>query len=41
MNGVQPGMADALSRFTRPVSGTCFWCPPLKNLDIDPSAVGL
>lgn len=41
MVGAEDGIADALFRFTRPVSGAYFWCPPMKGFHIDLSAVGL
>jgi putative iron-dependent peroxidase len=41
MEGLEDGIADALFNFTRPVSGSCFWCPPLKNERLDLSALGL
>ncbi|MBI2314156.1 MAG: Dyp-type peroxidase [Betaproteobacteria bacterium] len=41
MVGAEDGIADALFRFTRPTSGSYFWCPPLKNGRLDLSAVGL
>jgi len=31
MAGVEDGVADALFRFTRPVTGGYFWCPPMKD----------
>lgn len=41
MEGLEDGIADALFNFTRPVSGSYFWCPPLKNERLDLSALGL
>lgn len=41
MVGAEDGIADALFRFTRPVSGAYFWCPPMKNGRLDLSALGL
>ncbi len=41
MVGAEDGIADALFRFTRPVSGAYFWCPPMKGRRIDLSAIGL
>jgi len=29
MLGLEDGIVDALFRFTRPVSGAYFWCPPM------------
>jgi putative iron-dependent peroxidase len=31
MAGVEDGIADALFRFTRPLTGAYFWCPPLRD----------
>lgn len=31
MVGLEDGISDALFRFTRPVSGSYFWCPPLVD----------
>jgi putative iron-dependent peroxidase len=31
MAGVEDGVADALFRFTRPVTGGYFWCPPMRD----------
>jgi putative iron-dependent peroxidase len=41
MVGTDDGVADALFRFTRPVTGAYFWCPPLRNGRIDLRALGL
>ncbi|MCX7166452.1 MAG: Dyp-type peroxidase [Rhodocyclales bacterium] len=41
MVGAEDGIADALFKFTRPVSGAYFWCPPMKGPHIDLSALGL
>jgi putative iron-dependent peroxidase len=41
MAGVEDGIADALFRFTRPVSGNYYWCPPMRAGRLDLSAVGL
>jgi putative iron-dependent peroxidase len=41
MVGAEDGVADALFRFTRPVSGAYFWCPPMKDGRLDLSALGL
>lgn len=35
MVGAEDGIADALFRFTRPVSGGYFWCPPVAKAGID------
>jgi putative iron-dependent peroxidase len=31
MIGLEDGISDALFRFTRPVSGSYFWCPPVAD----------
>ncbi len=41
MLGVEDGTADALFKFTRPLSGAYFWCPPVKGGKLDLSALGL
>lgn len=41
MAGVEDGIMDALFTFTRPISGSYFWCPPMKNRRLDLRAVGL
>jgi deferrochelatase/peroxidase EfeB len=39
--GAEDGIVDALFRFTRPVSGSYFWCPPMKNGRLDLRAAGI
>lgn len=41
MSGAEDGVADALFRFTRPISGSYFWCPPVADGDLDLTALGL
>ena len=41
MVGAEDGIVDALFTFTRPISGSYFWCPPMKNGYLDLRAVGL
>lgn len=41
MVGLEDGVTDALFRFTRPVTGSYFWCPPMKGGRIDLGAIGL
>lgn len=41
MVGVEDGITDALFKFTRPLSGAYFWCPPVKGGKPDLSALGL
>jgi putative iron-dependent peroxidase len=31
MVGAEDGIADALFKFTRPVTGSYFWCPPVTK----------
>lgn len=39
MVGLEDGIVDALFRFTRPVTGTYLWCPPIQDGRLDLSAV--
>jgi putative iron-dependent peroxidase len=41
MVGADDGIVDALFTFTRPISGSYFWCPPMKNGSLDLRAVGV
>jgi putative iron-dependent peroxidase len=41
MIGAEDGITDALFRFTRPVTGAYFWCPPLRGGRLDLRALGL
>jgi putative iron-dependent peroxidase len=41
MTGGEDGIVDALFRFTRPLTGAYFWCPPLRDGKLDLSALGL
>jgi putative iron-dependent peroxidase len=41
MVGLDDGITDALFRFSRPLTGSYFWCPPLKDGRLDLSAVGI
>jgi putative iron-dependent peroxidase len=41
MLGLDDGITDALFRFTRPVTGSYFWCPPVRNGKLDLSIFGL
>lgn len=40
MVGLEDGVSDALFRFTRPVSGSYFWCPPMLDGVLDLRALG-
>lgn len=39
MIGLEDGITDGLFRFTRPVTGSYFWCPPMKGGKLDLSAL--
>jgi porphyrinogen peroxidase len=41
MAGLDDGIVDAMFRFTRPVSGNYYWCPPMRAGRLDLSALGL
>jgi putative iron-dependent peroxidase len=41
MAGLEDGIVDGLFRFTRPVSGSYFWCPPVSDGRLDLSALGI
>jgi putative iron-dependent peroxidase len=41
MVGAEDGITDALFRFTRPITGSYFWCPPVKEKQLDLGALGL
>lgn len=41
MTGGEDGITDALFRFTRPLTGAYFWCPPLRDGRLDLTALGL
>lgn len=41
MVGAEDGISDALFRFTRPISGNYFWCPPVEDGRLDLRALGL
>lgn len=41
MVGEEDGVVDALFRFSRPVSGGYYWCPPLRDGRLDLAAIGL
>jgi len=40
MTGGEDGVIDALFRFTQPVTGAYFWCPPMKGGRLDLTAIG-
>jgi putative iron-dependent peroxidase len=39
MVGAEDGITDALFRFTRPLTGAYFWCPPCSTQGLDLSAL--
>lgn len=41
MIGATDGVHDGLFRFTQPITGSFFWCPPVKDGKLDLSALGL
>lgn len=41
MVGLDDGISDALFTFTRPVTGSSFWCPPIAEGRIDLRKLGL
>ncbi len=41
MIGAEDGVVDALFRFTRPVTGAYYWCPPVAQGRLDLSLLGL
>ena len=41
MAGLDDGVVDGLTRFTRAVSGGYYFCPPLKDGALDLRALGL
>ena len=41
MVGAEDGVTDALFTFTQPLDGAYYWCPPLKDGQLDLSPLGL
>ncbi|MSO64974.1 MAG: Dyp-type peroxidase [Alphaproteobacteria bacterium] len=41
MAGLEDGIVDALFRFSRPLTGGYYWCPPVRDGRLDLTAVGL
>lgn len=41
ITGLEDGIIDGLFRYSRPVSGSYFWCPPVKYGHLDLSAMGV
>ena len=40
MIGLDDGHVDSLFRFSRPITGGYYWCPPIKNGKLDLTALG-
>ena len=40
MVGAEDGITDALFKFTRPLTGSYFWCPPMAKGRLDLRALG-
>lgn len=41
MLGLEDGIVDALFRFTRPLTGAYYWCPPLADGRLDLRVLGI
>jgi putative iron-dependent peroxidase len=41
MAGLDDGIQDALFRFTRPLDGAYYWCPPMQDGRLDLAVLGL
>ena len=41
MAGADDGITDALFTFTRPISGSYYWCPPVRRGQLNVSGLGL
>ncbi len=41
MAGLDDGISDALFRFSRPINGAYYWCPPIKGGRLDLSLAGI
>lgn len=41
MIGLDDGIQDALFKFTKPIDGAYYWCPPVKDGKLDLSALNL
>jgi len=41
MVGLEDGITDGLFRFTQPISGSYYWCPPVSNGKLDLSVLKL
>jgi putative iron-dependent peroxidase len=41
MAGLTDGIVDGLFTFSRPVRGSYFWCPPVRDGKLDLKALGI
>lgn len=41
MLGHEDGIVDGMFTFTRPISGAYYWCPPMKDGELDLSLLGI
>ena len=41
MIGLEDGVIDGLFSFTRPISGSYFWCPPTADGKLDLAGIGM
>jgi porphyrinogen peroxidase len=41
MAGHDDGIVDAIFRISKPVSGSCYWCPPMRDGKLDLRRLGL
>ena len=41
MSGLEDGTVDALFKFSRPVTGAYFWCPPVEDGKLNLAALGM
>ena len=41
MVGAEDGITDAIFDFTRPITGAYFWCPPMRDGQLDLRVLGL
>lgn len=41
MLGMDDGISDALFRFSKPLTGSYFWCPPISQGKLDLTALGI
>jgi putative iron-dependent peroxidase len=39
MVGAEDGIVDALFQFSRPLTGSFYWCPPVKGSHLNLSAL--